>query len=101
VKNKSLNALCQYYHYSFFENLVSNQKKLEKLMLDFFEKTKSLYPIDSMVLDFAVDLDNEKVYVLEINVCSSSLTNISISLLMIMKGVEPVLLCLTGKLIEK
>jgi len=68
VDNK-FRAMCQYYHYIFFPSLVENKDKINELVLQKWNEIKDLVPMNpkTYVADFAVDLDNKKVYIIELN----------------------------------
>jgi len=67
VNKKKLNAMCQYYHYIYFPHLVQQKEEIEKLIKDLYETIKDIIPLESLVLDFAVDLQQKKAMVIEIN----------------------------------
>jgi len=69
VVDNKFRAMCQYYHYIYFPILVKNKDRVLKLVLDKFEQLKNLVPFKekTYVIDWAVDLENEKVYVIELN----------------------------------
>jgi len=69
VVNNILRAMCQYYHWIYFPTLVENKEKLNSIILKKFEEVKDRVPIDTKtyVVDWAVDLKNEQVYIIEIN----------------------------------
>lgn len=67
VHNRKLNALSQYYHHCYFPELVAREAEIANTVRDFWTRIEPLLPVDSMICDFAVDLANNRVYVLEIN----------------------------------
>lgn len=89
VVNNKLRAMCQYYHYLFFPKLVQNKDKIDQLVHEKFEELKDVVPIPDKtyvrptqhhsscsarlfislhkVIDWAVDLDNGKTYIIELN----------------------------------
>jgi len=69
VVNNQLRAMCQYYHWIYFPTLVENKEKLNSIILKKFEEIKDKVPIESKtyVVDWAVDLENENVFIIEIN----------------------------------
>eukprot|EP01126_Amoeba_proteus_P000652 TRINITY_DN10181_c0_g2_i1.p1 TRINITY_DN10181_c0_g2~~TRINITY_DN10181_c0_g2_i1.p1 ORF type:complete len:339 (-),score=65.66 TRINITY_DN10181_c0_g2_i1:105-1121(-) len=69
VVNDELRAMCQYYHWMFFPTLLENKEKLNSLILHKFHEIKHRIPILSKtyVVDWAVDLGNSKVYIIELN----------------------------------
>jgi len=69
IVNNELRAMCQYYHYIYFPELVAAKDKINEIILKKFEEIKDIVPIKSKtyVVDWAVDLPNEKVYVIELN----------------------------------
>eukprot|EP00823_Brevimastigomonas_motovehiculus_P005894 TRINITY_DN4572_c0_g1_i1.p1 TRINITY_DN4572_c0_g1~~TRINITY_DN4572_c0_g1_i1.p1 ORF type:complete len:385 (+),score=50.97 TRINITY_DN4572_c0_g1_i1:80-1234(+) len=69
VVNNRLTCMCQYYHYCYFPSLDKNKEKIQSLILDCFDTVSKLVPISpkEYVMDFAVDLDNNRCWVIEIN----------------------------------
>jgi len=69
IVDNELKAMCQYYHYIFFPTLVQNKDRIEKLILTKFDEIKSKVPFieKTYVVDWAVDLDNNRVYTIELN----------------------------------
>jgi len=68
VWDGSLNAICPYYHWFFFPELVGKEEKIKSLLSQFFEKEiKPILPssLKTCQIDFA--LRNEEVIVIEIN----------------------------------
>eukprot|EP01125_Pyxidicula_operculata_P011479 TRINITY_DN375_c1_g1_i1.p2 TRINITY_DN375_c1_g1~~TRINITY_DN375_c1_g1_i1.p2 ORF type:complete len:344 (-),score=70.84 TRINITY_DN375_c1_g1_i1:71-1102(-) len=69
VIDNKLTGLCQYYDEIFYHQLYDNKDKIQNLVLGFFDTIKNIIPITpkEYVVDFLVDLPNEKVIVVEIN----------------------------------
>jgi len=69
VYNNKLTCLSQYYHYCYFPGMVQIKSKIEQMIQAYFEKIKDVVPLrpQEYVVDFAVDVDNDKVYIIEIN----------------------------------
>jgi len=69
VVNNQLRGMCQYYHYMYFPRLVDNKVLIDQLVHKKFEEIKDLVPIPdkTYVIDWAVDLDRQKVYIIELN----------------------------------
>lgn len=69
VYDNRLTALCQYYDEVLYTDLVTNKDKIQSLVLNFFEKIKDDVPITpkEYVLDFLVDVREERVRIVEIN----------------------------------
>lgn len=64
-----LTALCQYYNEVVCPELIEHKDKIEKLVLDFAPQIIDRIPITpkEYVIDFLVDLEKERVLVVEIN----------------------------------
>jgi len=67
VCNRKLTALSQYYFILFFKDIKNNKEEIQNIVFQTFEKIKDILPIDSVVVDFAVDLKNKRAIVIEIN----------------------------------
>jgi len=69
VVDGKLKAMCQYYHYIYFPILQMHKLLLQKLIFETFEKMHEKIPFKdkTYVVDWAVDLPNEKVYIIELN----------------------------------
>jgi len=69
VYGNKLTGLCQYYDEVCYMDLVENKEKIKDLVLEFFEEVKERIPIEpkEYVLDFLVDMKEEKVLIVEIN----------------------------------
>jgi len=69
VYDNKLTGLCQYYSEILFPVLVENKQKIQTLVLDFFELIKDKLPIEpkEYVIDFVVDIEKNRVLVVEIN----------------------------------
>jgi len=67
VLNKKFKCMCQYYHYIYFPHLVQQKKEIEKTILEFWEKNKDRIPLDTYVVDFALDTENKRVCIIELN----------------------------------
>lgn len=69
VIKSEMKCMCQYYHYLYFPHIVAQKDMLEEKILSFFNEVKDLVPLESgtYVMDFAVDLENDKVYIIELN----------------------------------
>jgi len=69
IVDNQFRAMCQYYHYIYFPKLVENKELINKLVLEKWNDVKDLVPMNpkTYVADFAVDLENQKVYIIELN----------------------------------
>eukprot|EP00028_Trichosphaerium_sp_Am-I-7-wt_P005107 CAMPEP_0168531888 /NCGR_PEP_ID=MMETSP0405-20121227/15805_1 /TAXON_ID=498012 /ORGANISM="Trichosphaerium sp, Strain Am-I-7 wt" /LENGTH=181 /DNA_ID=CAMNT_0008556955 /DNA_START=75 /DNA_END=620 /DNA_ORIENTATION=+ len=69
VVDGKLTCMCQYYHFAYFEHLHKDKDKIEKMVTEFFDSLKDKVPLTekTYVIDFAMDLPNNKVYLIEIN----------------------------------
>jgi len=63
------NCLSQYYHYTYFPHLVKEKDVIEKKIKTFWNQMKDQVPLQpkTYVIDFAVDLKNDRVYLIELN----------------------------------
>jgi hypothetical protein len=68
IANK-LTGLSQYFSGAFFPELVENKDRILELIIEFFERVKSHVALEpaEYVVDFAVELEQERVYVIELN----------------------------------
>ncbi|KAH3743923.1 cell division cycle protein 123-like [Pelomyxa schiedti] len=69
VMNNSLTALSQYYHYCYWPILAENKLRVLNMVRNFFETVKNVVPVADKcyVIDFAVDLEHDKVMIVELN----------------------------------
>jgi len=69
IVNNEFRGMCQYYHYMLFPKLVENKQLINDLVLKRWNEVKDLVPMNpkTYVADFAVDLDKQKVYIIELN----------------------------------
>ena len=68
VYNNKLTAISQYCYYQYFKDLVKEKDRYEALLLKFFKSLPdNLFGKEHFVIDFAVDLENERVWIIEIN----------------------------------
>lgn len=69
VLNNKLTALSQYYTSAYFPDIIENKEKILKLVLNLFEQVKDLLDMKppEYVIDFAVQVKEEKAYVIELN----------------------------------
>ena len=77
VYKNNLTALCQYYHHVFFQDLSDKKQQYLNTIQKFFEQVKELFPKVlsskfgntncSAVIDFVVDLEKDKCYIIELN----------------------------------
>eukprot|EP01091_Cochliopodium_minus_P010181 TRINITY_DN2651_c2_g1_i2.p1 TRINITY_DN2651_c2_g1~~TRINITY_DN2651_c2_g1_i2.p1 ORF type:complete len:365 (-),score=104.83 TRINITY_DN2651_c2_g1_i2:260-1354(-) len=77
IYQNKLTALCQYYHHVYFQNLIDKKDEYLKRVQKFFEEVKTLFPKVlsekfgnkncSAVVDFVVDFENDKCYIIELN----------------------------------
>jgi D123 len=76
VRNRSLNALSQYYHTCFYEDVHKHHQLCCDLITEFYAThIRHLIPIESCVCDFVVDLEHKRVLVVELNVCECERVN--------------------------
>jgi len=69
VFNGKLTCITQYYNEVVCHDVLANKEKIEKLILDFTDQVIDRVPITpkEYVIDFLVDLKNDRVMVVEIN----------------------------------
>lgn len=68
VYNNKLTALSQYCYYQYFKNLANEKERYEALLLKFFNSLPAnLFGKENFIIDFAVDLENDRVWIIEIN----------------------------------
>jgi hypothetical protein len=69
VFDNKLTALCQYYNEVVCPDVIVNKEKIQHLIQNFFEQVRDRIPITpkEYVIDFLVDLENDKVLIVEIN----------------------------------
>jgi len=69
VYNNKLTALSQYFTNAYFEDVVKHKEKILKLVLELFQSVKDVLNIQpaEYVLDIAVQLEEDKAYVIELN----------------------------------
>lgn len=69
VYDNKLTALCQYYNEVVCTELLENKDRIQRLVLDFFEQIRDRMPLTpkEYVVDFLVDLEKDRVLVVEIN----------------------------------
>eukprot|EP00007_Cunea_sp_BSH-02190019_P001082 CAMPEP_0174235266 /NCGR_PEP_ID=MMETSP0417-20130205/4772_1 /TAXON_ID=242541 /ORGANISM="Mayorella sp, Strain BSH-02190019" /LENGTH=348 /DNA_ID=CAMNT_0015313751 /DNA_START=167 /DNA_END=1210 /DNA_ORIENTATION=+ len=67
VRERRLNALSQYYHKCFYQDVHENHELCRDLICDFYERIKDQIPIASCICDFVVDLDQKRVLIVELN----------------------------------
>jgi len=62
-------AMCQYYHYIYFPILQIQKQLINDLIMEKWNEVKDLVPMTpkTYVADFAVDLVNSRVYIIELN----------------------------------
>eukprot|EP01127_Copromyxa_protea_P021175 TRINITY_DN720_c0_g1_i1.p1 TRINITY_DN720_c0_g1~~TRINITY_DN720_c0_g1_i1.p1 ORF type:complete len:189 (+),score=38.22 TRINITY_DN720_c0_g1_i1:1140-1706(+) len=64
---KKINAISQYFNNCYFQSVVENKELLERLMLEKWEEVKDKIPFEEGIVDFVVDLDERKTYIIEFN----------------------------------
>ena len=69
VMDGKLTALCQYYNGAFFEKVQKHKEHMLKLVQKLWEEIKNKIPLSpaEYSIDVAVDLENERAYVIELN----------------------------------
>ncbi len=69
IYNNQLTGLCQYFNDAVFPELVNNQQRVLQLVQSTFDTVKNLVPVEpkEYVMDFAVDLANNKCWIIELN----------------------------------
>lgn len=65
VRNRTLTALSQYYHYVYFPELESMKDEIQHKIFDFFEAVKDKIPLESCIMDFI--LIDDQVRIVELN----------------------------------
>jgi len=77
IFQNKLTALCQYYHHVFFPQIIEKKAEILERINKFLQEVSPLLPkvlrkengnVEcSAVADFAVDLENNKMYIIELN----------------------------------
>lgn len=65
VRNRTLTALSQYYHYVHFSELQSRKDEIQCKIFDFFESVRDKIPLESCIMDFI--LIDDQVRIVELN----------------------------------
>ena len=62
-----MTACTQYYNLCYVPEIAKLKNEISKKILEYFEKVKHLFTVESYTLDLAISPDLSKIYIIEIN----------------------------------
>jgi len=67
VYQRKITAICQYCDIIYFPQLVKYKDEIQRRIVQLFDTVKNILPFDNCIIDFAVVLDKNKTFIVEIN----------------------------------